>query len=213
MSALALGCLLPSALVPASAAAGLASVVSSTLHHLPTTRFAEQINPLLTPLIPPPLVEAQAHPLLAPLVAPLVEHGPVVCSGLFCGLLAYAAAHAALELAATLVPRLLGDERGQMSQEEFVKGHRLGGGSYGSVYEASRASNPQDVSAVIKTVSGSTSSGQSTAHARRFGLAELYMNRKLALCDGGGGHVAQYLGHYSDGGRGEHLNLVFRYEV
>ena len=44
--------------------------------------------------------------------------------------------------------------------------------------------------------------------AEDFALAEMYINRKLALC-GQSRHVAEYLGHYSDAGS---LNLLFRRE-
>ena len=93
-----------------------------------------------------------------------------------------------------------------LNPDKYVVGKRLGGGSYGTVYEAYKTSGAavevaSEPTCVIKTA-------KTSQQAAEFALAELFINQKLMLC-GQGNCMARFQGHFYDGGS---LSLVYQNE-
>ena len=86
-----------------------------------------------------------------------------------------------------------------LSADTYELGRKLGGGSYGAVFEGQKASD-SEASVVIKTPG-------KDPRANEFALAELQINQKLTLC-GQAGRMASFQGHYIDGG----VTLVHKLE-
>lgn len=87
--------------------------------------------------------------------------------------------------------------RDTISPERYERGAKLGGGSYGTVYDASESSGK--VSAVIKTTK------KGNLQAQQFAAAELFINQKLSLC-GQSSSMAPYKGHFYEDGA---LSIVY----
>jgi len=103
-----------------------------------------------------------------------------------------------------VLPSLLNgaEKKNSVAVNQYTLGRRLGQGNYGAVYQAEDAKSR----VVIKELALSKDE-----NARKFALAELFMNQKLKLC-GQSSSVAQYVGHFSSLGEDEYLSIVFKDE-
>jgi len=92
-----------------------------------------------------------------------------------------------------------------LKSQQYTRGRRLGSGAYGAVFEGYKG-DEDEPSVVIKETSAKAELVD--GKVANFGLAELFMNRKLSLC-GQGGAMARFRGHYYYGGD---LCLVYQRE-
>eukprot|EP00966_Prymnesium_polylepis_P056916 1317742-Prymnesium_polylepis.1 len=151
-----------------------------------------------------PLKQVLAGPLAGASTLPFYE--PLVTSLAIFPSAAAAALVGKAALERLLVPVLKSSSSSpSLNSQQYSNGRKLGGGSYGAVYEGFRG-DEDEPSFVIKETSARNEIID--GNVANFGESELFINQKLMLC-GQAGSMAPFVGHYYYGGD---LCLVYKNE-